>query len=89
MDPTSIPAYYKDKTVLVTGGTGFIGKLLIEKLLRSCKDLKRIVVLVRNKKGKSVDERMELFKKEVVIILTRNCFQGLSSFDKTYKRSFK
>lgn len=89
MNPTSIPAYYKDKTVLVTGGTGFIGKVLIEKLLRSCKDLKRIVVLVRSKKGKSVEERMELFKNEVVIILTRNCFQGLSSFDKTYLRSFK
>lgn len=26
--------FYRDKTILVTGGTGFIGQLFIEKLLR-------------------------------------------------------
>lgn len=26
--------FYRDKVVLLTGGTGFIGKLLVQKLLR-------------------------------------------------------
>ena len=29
-----IKDFYKDKVVFLTGGTGFIGKLMIEKMLR-------------------------------------------------------
>lgn len=31
---TPVMEFYRGKNVLVTGGTGFIGRLLIEKLLR-------------------------------------------------------
>ncbi|XP_044260168.1 putative fatty acyl-CoA reductase CG5065 [Tribolium madens] len=44
------------RTLLITGGTGFVGKVLIEKILR-CLDVKKIYVLVRPKKGKSPTER--------------------------------
>ena len=30
----NIGDFYRDKTVFITGGTGFIGKIIIEKLLR-------------------------------------------------------
>lgn len=40
-----------------------MGKVLIEKLLRSCPDLKRIFVLVRAKKNKSPQERLDEMKK--------------------------
>ena len=30
----NIETFYRDKTVFITGGTGFIGKIIIEKLLR-------------------------------------------------------
>lgn len=63
----SIKEFYKDKVILVSGGTGFLGKTLIEKLLRSCNGVKRIFVLLRSKKGKSASERIEAFKNEVVI----------------------
>uniref|UniRef100_A0AAR5Q6I7 Fatty acyl-CoA reductase n=1 Tax=Dendroctonus ponderosae TaxID=77166 RepID=A0AAR5Q6I7_DENPD len=33
-----IPQYFGGKNVFITGGSGFIGKVLIEKLLRSCPD---------------------------------------------------
>jgi Male sterility protein len=56
--------YLKDRTVFVTGGLGFLGKLLIEKLLRC--DVKKIYLLAREKKGKSVGERMEKFMAEPV-----------------------
>lgn len=63
---SSISEFYKDKVILISGGTGFIGKSLIEKLLRSCDGVKRILVLIRSKKGKSIEERIETFKKEKV-----------------------
>ena len=55
---SEIAEYYKNKSILITGGTGFIGKVLIEKLLRSCYDLKTIYVLVRSKKGVNPQSRL-------------------------------
>ncbi|XP_063924739.1 putative fatty acyl-CoA reductase CG5065 [Zophobas morio] len=49
---------FQNRTLLVTGGTGFVGKVLIEKTLR-VHDVKKIYVLVRMKKGKSVVERFQ------------------------------
>lgn len=57
--------FYKNAVVFITGGTGFIGKVLIEKLLRVF-DIKRIYLLVRVKNSMSVDERVEHFFKESV-----------------------
>lgn len=58
--------FYCDSTILVTGGTGFLGKLLIEKLLRTCSDLRRIYVLIRPKKGKEILSRaQEIFESQV------------------------
>lgn len=37
----------------------FLGKLLIEKLLRSCPDVKNIYVLMRAKRGKTIEERLK------------------------------
>ncbi|XP_014212139.1 putative fatty acyl-CoA reductase CG5065 [Copidosoma floridanum] len=47
----SIPDWYRDRAILVTGATGFMGKLLVAKLLISCHDVKTIYLLVRDKKG--------------------------------------
>lgn len=58
--------FYKDSVVFITGGTGFIGKVLIEKLLREF-NIKRIYLLVRIKNNMTVDERLEQFFQESVI----------------------
>jgi hypothetical protein len=36
---------------------GFVGKVLLEKLLRSVPNLKQIYILIRVKKGSSINER--------------------------------
>ncbi|XP_048886128.1 fatty acyl-CoA reductase 1 isoform X1 [Brienomyrus brachyistius] len=54
----TIPEYYAGKTVLITGATGFMGKVLLEKLLRSCPDVKAAYVLVRQKAGQAPGERI-------------------------------
>ncbi|XP_063709163.1 fatty acyl-CoA reductase wat-like [Culicoides brevitarsis] len=59
---SSIVDFYKNKSVLLTGFTGFVGQIITEKLLRCC-DLKNLYVLVRSKKGKSWQSRVyETFK---------------------------
>ncbi|XP_076284758.1 fatty acyl-CoA reductase wat-like isoform X2 [Lasioglossum baleicum] len=63
---SEIAEFYNGTKVLVTGGTGFLGKLLIEKLLRSCPGIKTIYMFVRPKKGKSVGERFKENFEEVI-----------------------
>uniref|UniRef100_T1HPR8 Fatty acyl-CoA reductase n=1 Tax=Rhodnius prolixus TaxID=13249 RepID=T1HPR8_RHOPR len=63
---SEIQKCFYDKTVLLTGGSGFIGSLLLESFLRSCVGIKRVYVLLRPKKGKTVEERLELlFQNEI------------------------
>lgn len=53
----SIKAFYRNAVILITGGTGFLGKVLIEKLLRSCDNIRCIYVLLRAKRGLSSEQR--------------------------------
>ncbi|MDQ3965566.1 MAG: SDR family oxidoreductase, partial [Actinomycetota bacterium] len=48
---------YRGKSVLVTGGTGFLGTALVEKMLRSLPSLSRLYLLIRPSREKSAEER--------------------------------
>src|SRR5215217_3598490 len=50
---------YKDKKILLTGGTGFLGTALVEKILRSLPDLGCLYLVIRPSRGKSAAERFE------------------------------
>ena len=56
---SSIPAFYAGKSVFITGGTGFMGKILVEKLLWSCPDIREIFLLMRSKKGVNINDRIK------------------------------
>jgi len=51
--------YNTGKDILVTGATGFMGKVLVEKLLRSILDIGNVYILVRGKRGKTTKERLD------------------------------
>ncbi|KAF4530066.1 hypothetical protein B566_EDAN018299, partial [Ephemera danica] len=51
--------FYSDKSIFLTGATGFMGKVVIEKLLRTCPDIRAIYVLIRQKKGNAIQKRFE------------------------------
>lgn len=56
---SEVQEFYRNATIFITGGTGFMGKMLIEKISRSCPHFKHIYLLIRNKKGKAVNERID------------------------------
>ena len=45
----SVNDCYRDKRVLITGTTGFLGKVLLEKFLFSLSSVDKIFVLIRAK----------------------------------------
>uniref|UniRef100_A0A6P4E1Y8 Fatty acyl-CoA reductase n=1 Tax=Drosophila rhopaloa TaxID=1041015 RepID=A0A6P4E1Y8_DRORH len=53
-----IAQFYAGRSVFITGGTGFMGKVLVEKLLRSCPDIRNIYLLIRPKRGQEVSARL-------------------------------
>ena len=55
----NVAEYYRGKNIFMTGATGFIGKVLIEKLLRCCPDVKGLYCLVRPKKGQDAETRLK------------------------------
>ncbi|CAF1499260.1 unnamed protein product [Adineta ricciae] len=55
---STIANFFKNKTIFVTGATGFVGKCLLEKLIRSCPNLHRIYVLIRGKHNITPNERL-------------------------------
>lgn len=67
-DEPQIPKFYANKKILITGATGFIGKVLLWKLLRSCPLVDTIYVLIRPKYGKNTSAR----KDELFNFMVRN-----------------
>ncbi|CAF0792848.1 unnamed protein product [Didymodactylos carnosus] len=59
VETSAIADFFHKKSVFVTGATGFIGKQLVEKLIRSCPDIEQIFILVRPKRGQGVVERVK------------------------------
>ena len=50
---------YRGKVVLLTGGTGFLGTALVEKILRSLPDLERLYLLIRASRERDASSRFE------------------------------
>jgi fatty acyl-CoA reductase len=63
---SNIADFYKNKNIFITGGTGFVGIALVEKILRSCPDVGKVYLLMRPKKGKEIHERLEDITKNSV-----------------------
>ncbi|GLH09061.1 Fatty acyl-CoA reductase [Gryllus bimaculatus] len=56
--PWTVAEFYRGQSVLLTGGSGFVGRVLLEKLLFYCPDIDTVYVLLRPRKGLSVQERL-------------------------------
>lgn len=66
MADSNIVEFFEDRSIFITGATGFMGKVLVEKLLRSCPGINRLYLLMRPSKGKEITTRLqELISNEV------------------------
>ena len=66
-----VESFYNGKCILITGCTGFVGKVILEKMLFTLPHVKKIYTFVRGKKGLSIQER---FLKEII---ASQCFDRL------------
>ena len=50
-----ISSYYHKKSILVTGTTGLVGKVLLEKILRTFSNVNTVYISVRSNVSKAID----------------------------------
>lgn len=63
--PLDVRKFYEGKTLFCTGCTGFLGKVVVEKFLRDIPNVKKLYLLVREKKeknGKVIPANVRLMK---------------------------
>lgn len=85
MDAGAVAGCLRDKTVLVTGSTGFLGKLMVEKILRVQPDVKKVYLLVRAPDAASAEQRIltQVLGKDLFNTLREK--HGLAGFQKLIK----
>ncbi|XP_047098682.1 fatty acyl-CoA reductase 1-like, partial [Schistocerca piceifrons] len=66
-----VAAFYDGAPVFLTGATGFVGTLVLEKLLRSCPGASTVYVLVMDKKDVPLRERLRSHLDNVVLSKAR------------------
>jgi len=55
----TVSQFYSEKCIFITGATGFMGKVLLHKLLHSCPMLESIYVLIRPKRNELPQVRLD------------------------------
>lgn len=50
----NVPEFYRGKSILITGATGFLAKIIVAKLYDSCPDFKKIYLMIRGKKKTTI-----------------------------------
>ncbi|KAH0454417.1 hypothetical protein IEQ34_016341 [Dendrobium chrysotoxum] len=71
MEIGNIVEFLKDKSILISGSTGFLAKIFVEKVLRVQPSVKKLFLIVRARDASSAEER---FQNEVI---TKDLFQAL------------
>ena len=61
-----IQQFYAGKHILLTGCTGFLGIIILEKILRTCTEISKLYILIREKANMAIEDRLKkLFENEV------------------------
>ncbi|RDX61886.1 Fatty acyl-CoA reductase 3, partial [Mucuna pruriens] len=82
MEFGSLIHFLQDKTILVTGATGFLAKILVEKILRAQPNVKKLYLLLRAKDTQSAAQRLhtEIIEKDLFRLLKEKVGTRFNSF---------
>ncbi|KAF7106504.1 hypothetical protein CFC21_107225 [Triticum aestivum] len=82
MDAAQVAAFFRGKNILITGATGFLGKVLLEKILRIQPEVTKLFLLVRATDDESARRRVqtEVTGREIFQVLREKHGKGFEDF---------
>ncbi|XP_065869018.1 alcohol-forming fatty acyl-CoA reductase-like [Euphorbia lathyris] len=82
MESGGIVEFLENKTILITGATGFLAKIYVEKILRVQPNVKKLYLLVRAADDESAMRRLqdEIIEKDLFNVLREKYGSKLNSF---------
>ncbi|AES88362.2 putative alcohol-forming fatty acyl-CoA reductase [Medicago truncatula] len=82
MNSGTMQDFLKGKTILVTGTTGFLAKVFVEKILRIQPDIQKLYLLIRASNTELASHRMqnEVFQTDLFRVLRDKLGGGFNSF---------
>ncbi|KAJ8440570.1 hypothetical protein Cgig2_028699 [Carnegiea gigantea] len=82
MESNSILKFLENKTILITGGAGFLAKIFAEKVLRTQPNVKKLYLLLRaaDKKSASLRLQNEIIGKDLFKVLKQKMGANFTSF---------
>ncbi|XP_047964501.1 fatty acyl-CoA reductase 1-like [Salvia hispanica] len=81
MEESKILKHFEGKTILITGSTGFLAKIFLEKILRLQPNVKKLFLLLRETPKLSVQQRFEeeVVGTELFRVLKEECGEDFES----------
>ncbi|XP_006659273.1 putative fatty acyl-CoA reductase 7 [Oryza brachyantha] len=82
MNSENVVGFFRGRSILITGSTGFLGKVLVEKILRVQPHVKKLYLLVRANGVESATRRVqnEVTGKEIFQVLKEKYAGGFEDF---------
>ncbi|CAN4119484.1 unnamed protein product [Withania somnifera] len=82
MELTSVLKFLENRTILVTGATGFLAKIFVEKILRVQPNVNKLYLLLRAADDKSAMQRFntEIVGKDLFKVLREKCGPNFTAF---------
>ncbi|KAI5388813.1 hypothetical protein KIW84_074467 [Lathyrus oleraceus] len=82
MNSGNMQDFFKGKTVLVTGATGFLAKVFVEKILRIQPEIQKLYLLIRASNSDLAEQRLqnEVFNIDLFRVLRAKLGEDFSSF---------
>ncbi|KAL8483764.1 hypothetical protein ACS0TY_026447 [Phlomoides rotata] len=75
MEDSKLLQYFEGKTIFITGATGFLAKVFVEKILRVQPNVKKLYLLIRKPTKTSIEQRLqdEVVDTELFRVLREKC----------------
>ncbi|XP_034251022.1 fatty acyl-CoA reductase 1-like [Thrips palmi] len=72
----TVSGAFDGKVLLLTGASGFVGKALLEKLLRTCPGIRKVYIIMRSKAGTPPAQRLHSMLREPLFDKLRAAGEG-------------
>ncbi|KAL8550036.1 hypothetical protein ACS0TY_008749 [Phlomoides rotata] len=81
MEQSNLLQYFEGKTIFITGATGFLAKVFVEKILRVQPNIKKLFLLIREPANKTIEQRLqeEVVDTELFRVLRGSCGEDFDS----------